>query len=267
MTDPHDLIPPAPHGRVDAYVQRWVAGTNGNLYVPLINRLPRYPIPVWPSGTVHSRSNLLLDVGCGWGRWMISAARAGYRPVGVDVKLDALQAARRVMKAHNIEGYVVVADLAALPFRNGAFDCVFSYSVVQHVHKSKAAAFVAELARVLKHNGSSLIEFPLRHGLTNFRHFFSKSEEDDPDSWCVRYYGWRELKELFGGLFRNVRITTDCFCGIGVRPEDMDLLPWKYRPVVIVSEVLKFMTRLFPAFARLSDSVFVRSQDRSGHLT
>jgi hypothetical protein len=44
--DPHDLIPPATHNRVDAYVQRWIAGTNGNLYVPLINKLPRYPIPV-----------------------------------------------------------------------------------------------------------------------------------------------------------------------------------------------------------------------------
>ena len=48
---------------------------------------------------------------------MISAARAGYNPVGIDVKVDSLQAARRVMAAHNVSGYVVVADLAALPFR------------------------------------------------------------------------------------------------------------------------------------------------------
>jgi SAM-dependent methyltransferase len=194
---------------------------------------------------------------------MISAARAGYRPVGIDVKLDALQAARRVMRAHNVDGFVVVADLAALPFKPGAFDCVFSYSVVQHVHKSRAAAFVAEVARVLKQNGAAVVEFPLSHGLTNFRHFLRNRDEDELDSWCVRYYRWQELKRLFGGVFGNVRITADCFCGIGVRGEDLDLIPWQYKPVVIVSEMLKHLARVFPAFARLSDSVFVLSRKRT----
>jgi len=193
---------------------------------------------------------------------MISAARAGYRPVGIDVKLDALQAARRVMKEHNIDGFVVVADLAALPFKDGAFDCVFSYSVVQHVHKSRAAAFVAEVARVLKQNGAALVEFPLSHGLTNFRHFLGSLDADDPGSWCVRYYRWQELKTLFGLFFGSVHITTDCFCGIGVRGEDIDLIPWKYKPVVIVSEILKHVVGAFPPFARLSDSVFVLSRKR-----
>jgi|SRR5579862_820298 len=262
-TDPHDLIPPPIHQGVDPYVQRWVAGTNGNLYAPLINKLPRYPIPTWPADGASPTSNLLLDVGCGWGRWMISAARAGYRPVGIDVKLDALQAARRVMKGHNIDGFVVVADLAALPFKSGTFDCVFSYSVVQHAHKSKAALFVMEAARVLKQSGAALVEFPIGHGLTNFRHFLKNRDKDDPGSWCVRYYRWQELRELFGGSFGSVRITADSFCGIGVRGEDLDLIPMKYKPVVVVSEILKHVVRLFPVFARLSDSVFVMSRKRS----
>lgn len=261
--DPHDLIPPPTHSRVDAYVQRWVAGTNGQLYVPLINKLSRYPIPKWPADGASPASNLLLDVGCGWGRWMISAARAGYRPVGIDVKVDALQAARRVMKAHNVDGFVVVADLAALPFKSGAFDCVFSYSVVQHVHKSRAASFVVEAARVLKQNGAALIEFPLSHGLTNFRHLFRHRDEDDPTSWCVRYYRWQELRAMFCSLFGNVRITADCFCGIGVRGEDIDLISWRHKPVVVISEMLKYAVRVFPALVRLSDSVFVFSRKRN----
>ena len=222
----HQTAIPLPAHNVDAYVQHWIAATNGRLYVPLINKLSRYPIPRWPADGPSPTSNLLLDVGCGWGRWMISAARVGYRPVGIDVKLDALQAARRVMRAHNIDGFVVVADLAALPFKDDAFDCVFSYSVVQHVHKSRAAAFVAEVARVLKQNGAALVEFPLSHGLTNFRHLLKDRDEGDPDSWCVRYYRWQELRALFGTFFGSVRLTADCFCGIGVRGEDIDLIPW-----------------------------------------
>lgn len=261
--DPHDLIPPAAHNRIDPYVQRWVAGTNGNLYIPLINKLPRYPIPTWPGDRSPGTGNLLLDVGCGWGRWMISAARSGYRPVGIDVKLEALQAARRVMEVHGVRGHVVVADLTALPFKDGTFDCVFSYSVIQHVHKRKAAAFVAETVRVLKDGAASIIEYPLRHGLTNFRHLFKGNCEDDPDSWCVRYYTWRELESLFRSAFGNVHISADCFFGIGVRREDLDMLPWKYKPVVVISEVLKGATQLFPPFRRLSDSVFVRSRKAS----
>jgi SAM-dependent methyltransferase len=255
--DPHDLIPPPTHNRVDAFVQRWVAGTNGNLYVPLINKLPRYPIPVWPGDRASAGADLLLDVGCGWGRWMIGAARSGYRPVGIDVKLEPLQAARRVMQAHGVAGHVVVADLTALPFKDGTFDCVFSYSVIQHVHKRKAAAFLAETVRVLKTGAASLIEYPLKHGLTNFRHFFKPNHEDDPGSWCVRYYGWRELESLFQGVFGNARISVDCFFGIGVRLEDIDLLPGKYKPIVWMSQTLKYAAAIFPPLRRLSDSVFV----------
>jgi hypothetical protein len=122
---------------------------------------------------------------------------------------------------------------------------------------------VAEVARVLKQNGAALVEFPLSHGLTNFRHLLNDKEGDDPDSWCVRYYRWQELKALFGTFFGSVRLAPDCFCGIGVRGEDIDLMPWKYKPVVAVSEVLKFVARVFPAFARLSDSVFVSSRKRN----
>lgn len=250
---------------VDAYVQRWVAGTNGNLYLPLIDRLTRYPIPRWPGQAAKPGADRLLDVGCGWGRWMLSAARAGYRPVGIDVQPEALQAARRVLEEHDIHGDFVVADLAALPFRAGCFDCVFSYSVVQHVSKGRAAAFVGEAARILKRNGTALIELPLSHGLSNFRHLLKRRPVDDAASWCVRYYRWSELKALFGGRFGEVRISSDCFCGIGVRGEDIDMMPWRYKPIVAISEALKWVARIFPGFARLSDSVFIHSERGSGN--
>ena len=154
---------------VDAYVQRWVAGTNGNLYLPLIDRLTRYPIPRWPGDKPgETGADRLLDVGCGWGRWMLSAARAGYRPVGIDVKPEALQAARRVLEEHDIHGDFVVADLAALPFRAGCFDCVFSYSVVQHVGRRPGSRIRGRGGwRIRKRNGTALSS-SARHGLSNF---------------------------------------------------------------------------------------------------
>jgi SAM-dependent methyltransferase len=256
--EPRDLMSSATDKRVDPFVQQWIAGTNGNLYIPLVNKLSRYPIPAWPAEGESGNNRRLLDIGCGWGRWMLAGARAGYRPVGIDIKLEAVQAARRVMKAHGVSGHVVVADLGALPFKESAFSCVLSYSVVQHAHKRKATACINEAKRVLNEGGTCLIELPLKFGLTNIRHLVkSQQAQDDAESWSVRYYTWQELKDLFGGVFGNVRISTDCFCGIGVRREDLDILPWKYKPIVIASNCLRTVAQVIYPFTRVSDSVFV----------
>ena len=70
---------------IDPYVQDIIVGTCGNLYKPLSGSLSRYPIPELrlPQG----QGEHLLDVGCNWGRWSISAARNGYQPVGIDPSL------------------------------------------------------------------------------------------------------------------------------------------------------------------------------------
>jgi len=240
---------------IDPYVQRWVAGTNGRLYLPLINRLTRYPIPNWPGPKAPFPGARMLDIGCGWGRWMVSAARAGYCPIGIDIKPDAAAAATRVVRSHGHSGGATVADLTSLPFPDEYFDMAFSYSVLQHVPKSRAAACIKEIQRVLKPNGCSLIELPLKPGLTNWRHDWTESE--DSACWDVRYYGWREVLRLFSGLFANVAVETDCILGIGVKFEDLDILPLKYKPVAIASEGFRRLTRALPPLVRLSDSIFV----------
>jgi len=140
-----------------------VAGTNGNLDVPLINKLSRYPIGCWPWRPAPAPGQSILDIGC------------GYLPIGVDIKIDALQAARRVMAFHNVAGFVVSADLAALPFQSGLLDSVFSYSVLQHAHRDKVRNCVAEIHRVLANDGACFLEFPLSHGLSNWRHSLKRS--------------------------------------------------------------------------------------------
>ena len=256
--DPHDLIPAAQHGRVDPYVQRWVAGTNGNLYVPLINKLPRYPIASWPGPKPSKTGEFLLDIGCAWGRWLVSAGRAGFLPVGIDINPKALHAARRVLRHHHLNGYVVAADLRALPFASDVFDTVFSYSVLQHTHRRRCTACLSEVKRILRPGGTCCFEFPVRHGLTNWRHLLKPSgEEDDYDSWCVRYYSWNQLRSMFAGSFVGVEIECDCYFGIGIRRDDLDILPWKYKPIVVASEVMKSAASVLPPVRWLSDSVFV----------
>jgi len=252
--DPHDLIAPPRHNRIDPFVQRWVAGTNGNLYVSAINKLERYPIPRWPGPLPGSSGSRMLDIGCGWGRWMMAAANAGWTPYGIDIKAEAAAAATRVLRAHNRPGQAVAGDLTSLPFPDSHFDLVFSYSVLQHVSRQRVSKCLTEVLRVLKPGGQCVIEFPVYPGLTNWRH--AKGSDENPDSWDVRYYDWRELHEVFGE-FAGVRMKSDCILGIGVKFEDIDLLPWKYKPVALISEVFRLTTLLAPPLTRFSDSVFV----------
>lgn len=257
--DPHDLIPAPQHDRVDPFVQRWVAGTNGNLYVSAINKLERYPIPRWPGPRPASAGARMLDIGCGWGRWMTSAALAGWTPYGIDLKSEAAAAANRVLRAHSRPGQAVAGNLTSLPFADSYFDLVFSYSVLQHVSRQRAKSCITEIMRVLKPGGRCMIEFPVYPGLTNWRH--PKGDDKDPESWDVRYYDWRELHEMFSG-FSDVRLETDCILGIGVKFEDIDLLPWKFKPVAVISEAFRLTTLALPPLKRFSDSVFILGRKR-----
>lgn len=82
--------------QIDTFVNDWIVNTNGNLYWRVRGKLPRYPIPNWRFGSGNGK--VLVDIGCGWGRWSIAAAHAGFEPIGVDVHIDGLAAASRVAR-------------------------------------------------------------------------------------------------------------------------------------------------------------------------
>jgi 2-polyprenyl-6-hydroxyphenyl methylase/3-demethylubiquinone-9 3-methyltransferase len=86
----------------------------------------------------------LLDIGCGGG--LLAPHVAGYRHVGVDLSERALEVAAR----HGVEP--VLADAAALPFPDAAFDVVVAGEVLEHVEDLDRV--VAEALRVLRPGGT-----------------------------------------------------------------------------------------------------------------
>ncbi len=62
-----------PGSEVDPVASSLVLATNGLLYKHLVGRLTRTPIPFLslPEGA----GQILLDVGCSWGRWSIAGAQ------------------------------------------------------------------------------------------------------------------------------------------------------------------------------------------------
>ncbi len=75
------------------------------------------------------RGKLVLDVGCGMGRFADIATRWGATVVGVDLSAAAEVAANNLADRDFL---AIQADVFALPFAPGSFDCIYSVGVLHH---------------------------------------------------------------------------------------------------------------------------------------
>jgi SAM-dependent methyltransferase len=85
-----------------------------------------------------------LEVGCGEGRVARDLAHRGHRVVAVDASATLVGHAADADSG----GRDLVADAAALPFRDGSFDVVVAYNSLMDVDDMPAA--ITEAARVLR---------------------------------------------------------------------------------------------------------------------
>lgn len=88
-----------------------------------------------------------LDLGCGEGRLSRFLRSRGHRVTGV----DAAPTMVRLAAGHPDAGPALLADAAALPFRDAAFDLVVAYMCLHDMDRMPQA--VAEAARVLERGG------------------------------------------------------------------------------------------------------------------
>ncbi|MGO8986429.1 MAG: methyltransferase domain-containing protein [Terriglobales bacterium] len=94
------------------------------------------------------KGKLVLDVGCGMGRFAEVATRWGARVVGIDLSAAAEVAAKNLPDR---EFVAFQADVFALPFAPESFDLIYSLGVLHHTPDCEAA--VKALDRYLKPGG------------------------------------------------------------------------------------------------------------------
>lgn len=95
------------------------------------------------------RGKLVLDVGCGMGRFADIATRWGATVVGIDLSTAAEVAAGNLADRNFV---ALQADVFALPFAPGSFDCIYSVGVLHHTPDCEKA--FKNLPRYLKPGGS-----------------------------------------------------------------------------------------------------------------
>ncbi|MGA9543864.1 MAG: class I SAM-dependent methyltransferase [Candidatus Sulfotelmatobacter sp.] len=95
------------------------------------------------------RGKLVLDVGCGMGRFAEVATRWGAKVVGVDLSAAAEVAARNLADR---DFAAFQADVLALPFAPETFDCIYSIGVLHHTPDCEKA--FKNLPQYLKPGGT-----------------------------------------------------------------------------------------------------------------
>jgi len=77
------------------------------------------------------KDKLILDAGCGAGRFMDIALTAGARVVAMDIS-EAIDACYETTRMHGDKGYYLQGSLLDLPFKKGVFDAIYCMGVIQH---------------------------------------------------------------------------------------------------------------------------------------
>jgi SAM-dependent methyltransferase len=95
------------------------------------------------------RGKLVLDAGCGGGRYSRLLAAHGARVLGVDLS-DAVEKASTLCREFP-QAAIIQADLLNLPLENAVFDLVFSIGVLHHSPDPRRA--FAQIARRVKAGG------------------------------------------------------------------------------------------------------------------
>jgi ubiquinone/menaquinone biosynthesis C-methylase UbiE/uncharacterized protein YbaR (Trm112 family) len=99
------------------------------------------------------QGKLVLDVGCGMGRFSDVVSRWGGTVVGIDLT-SAVDAAYGNLKDRD-NVHLAQANVFDLPFRDGTFDAIFSIGVLHHTPDTKAA--FDRLPRLLRPGGTIAI--------------------------------------------------------------------------------------------------------------
>jgi SAM-dependent methyltransferase len=110
------------------------------------------------------RDAVVLDAGCGAGRFAEVALQMGATVIAIDYS-DAIDAAAQNLRSERVA--FVQADILSLPFAPESFDFIYSLGVLQHTPDARGA--IASLVKRLRAGGRITVDF-YRRRLANWTH-------------------------------------------------------------------------------------------------
>ncbi len=137
----------------------------------------------------------LLDIGCGWGQLLITAAKKyKVKGMGITLSKEQYKKFKERISEENLKDYLTVElmDYRDLPTYGKNFDRVVSVGMLEHVGRKNYDKFIKCVKKVLTPGGIFLL------------HYISALKEFDGDPWIKKYIfpggtipSLREIETLF----------------------------------------------------------------------
>lgn len=149
---PHDREVWDAHWRVLSGRSSWFGRLASIVRVLILARAVRHYV-----GRYFRSEGVFVEAGCGTGQASSAIVVGERKLLALDVSLEALHQARRGGAVHQA---FVVADLRALPFRDGGLAGLWNLGVMEHFETQQGIAILAEMRRALSRGGVALLFWP-----------------------------------------------------------------------------------------------------------
>jgi SAM-dependent methyltransferase len=152
----------------------------------------------------YGRRGRLLDVGAGFGFFLVEMKKRGWEAAGVEISQKAMDYARDVLGLTIFPG-----PLEKVAFPDNHFDAVTAFYVIEHL--SRPMAFLTECHRILKPGGLLLLRYPHTTPIKNLLQFLGIKNRlyDLPAhlsdfspgmiQQCLERIGFEKCKHSIGG--------------------------------------------------------------------
>jgi len=131
----------------------------------------------------------VLEIGCGTGNFLTVAVQHYKQVIGIDIAMRWLHASRRrFMDSHLPVSPLVCCCAEYLPFPDGMFDLIVTSSTLEFARDPSKV--LSECARVLKANGSLLLNTVNRFSLARDPYAYLWGVGFLPRAWQARYVQW-----------------------------------------------------------------------------
>ena len=165
------------------------------------------------------RGKTLLDIGCGWGTLMLTAAKEfDLKVVGVTLSKEQYNLVNQRIKDEGLEG---VAEVRLQDYRelgDAKFDYITSVGMFEHVGKENLGIYFENVAKYLKNDGVALI-----HGIT-------RQQGGANNGWLNK---WIFPGGYVPGLVENI----DHIINSGLQIDDMEPLRRHYQRTTEIWDV------------------------------
>lgn len=151
---------------------------------------------------------MVLDLGCGRGRFTFELAKHGLRVIGLDIVKSIVKQGNEEVKRRELEKSLRFVEGTAfdVPFAENGFDAVVDIGLLHHIRPEDFTKYVNEVARVTK-QGGYLFLVELSKENNSYLSWNPKADEkNDFDYHGIPYHFFsaEEVEKIFSPKFKVV---------------------------------------------------------------